>query len=88
LRSLRAQLHGGADNYNAEGHITGLGKNNSTVGKEILTLKKIPIESSGIGGTYGRKVVFDTESGETIIAKVNNIRDTDWYPPLIEEPDP
>ncbi len=83
LQSLKAQLHGGADNIKAKGHITGLGSQNVNAGREILALKKIKIDDEGIGGTHGRKIVFNTKSGETLIAKVDNIRDADWYPPLI-----
>lgn len=83
LHSLKAQLHGGAENVKKKGYVTGLGKRNSSVGQEILALKKVKIDGTGIGGPHGRKVVFNTASGETMIAKVDNIRDSDWYPPLI-----
>ncbi len=83
LKWLEAQLHGGAENAKAEGYIRGLGDHNVRVAKEILELKNIRITGMGVGGSYGRKVVFNTISGEIIIAKVDNIRATDWYPPLI-----
>ncbi|MGR3319951.1 MAG: chemotaxis protein CheD [Candidatus Anammoxibacter sp.] len=83
LKYLEAQLYGGAANQKAEGHINGLGDQNVNVAKEILNLQNVRIVGTGIGGTYGRKVVFDTSSGETVIAKVDNIRSSDWYPTLI-----
>lgn len=83
LTFLNAQLHGGAENQKVKGYTAGLGNQNAKVAKEILELKKVNIVGEGIGGTYGRKIVFNTLSGETMIAKVDNIRNSDWYPPLI-----
>ncbi|MGR3176443.1 MAG: chemotaxis protein CheD [Candidatus Anammoxibacter sp.] len=83
LKYLEAQLYGGAANQKVEGYINGLGDQNVNVAKEILDLQKVRIVGTGTGGTYGRKVVFDTASGETVIAKVDNIRSSDWYLPLV-----
>ena len=83
LTSLNAQLHGGAENPKAKGYTAELGSQNAKAAKEILELKKVHIGGEGVGGTYGRKIVFNTSSGETMIAKVDNIRNSDWYPPLI-----
>lgn len=83
LKYLEAQLHGGAENQKANGYIKGLGDQNVSIAKEILDLKKVRIAGTGVGGTHGRKIIFDTSSGETVIAKVDNIRTSDWYPPLI-----
>lgn len=78
--NLEAHIYGGAENSKVEGYINGLNERNIQVGHEILALKNIRIAGKDTGGNRGRKIVFDTFSGEAIIAKVDKIRDLDWYP--------
>lgn len=82
-RHLEAQLYGGAENRSIKGCIRNIGRHNIRVAMEILRLKKVRIVGTGAGGSYGRKVVFNTSTGEVIIAKVGAIRDSDWYPAMI-----
>jgi chemotaxis protein CheD len=37
------------------------------------------ISSRDTGGNLGRKVIFNTESGELLVYKIKKIRDSDWY---------
>ena len=80
----------GADKKNIEAHIIGgacsteyaskdLGKKNVNIAKEILKKYKIPVVNDDTGGTFGRKVLFDTDKGEIIVYKARNIREKDWY---------
>lgn len=80
----------GADKKNIEAHIIGgacsteyasrdLGKKNVKIAKKILKKYKIPVVNDDTGGTFGRKVLFDTERGEVIVYKARNIREKDWY---------
>lgn len=74
---LEAQVIGGAippDDL----LITSTRGDNVKVALEILSNKQISIASQSTGGHRGRKVVFDTGSGETVIAQVESIRCDDW----------
>ena len=83
IRHIEAQIYGGAENYKVNTHIRGLGYQNIKVAKEILHLKKVRISGTNVGGRFGRKIVFNVITGEIIIANVEHIRESDWYPPLI-----
>lgn len=82
--NLEAHIYGGADNTEASGYIEDLGRKNTYIGLEILKRAGVRLISRDIGSTYGRKVVFNTGTGEIYSAKVDNIRSYDWYPGLTE----
>jgi len=84
LEDLEAHMYGGASNSNMSDHIEGLSDDNIKIGFEILDHKKIRIAGKDIGGDRGRKVVFNTSTGETIVAKVDKIRSKDWYPEVLD----
>lgn len=75
--NLEAQLFGG-------GHLCGYEKKRAEQVvkqvKKILKRKKISIVSEDVGGSLGRKVVFNTHSGEVFVHKTQKIRKTDWMP--------
>lgn len=77
---LEAHIFGGAANPNVDGYVAGVAEQNVEVAFEILKMKKIRITGSDVGGDRGRKVVFNTSTGESITAKVDKIRSADWYP--------
>ena len=80
LTQLEAHLYGGARNPESEFFLEGVAENNVTVGKELLQKIGIQLVSEDTGGNRGRKIVFDVTNGDTIVAKVDRIRATDWYP--------
>ena len=80
---LEAQLFGGAMNQESDRFVEELAEENVNVGLEILDKLGIPVASTDIGGTRGRKLIFYPESGEVVVAKVDRIRESDWYPLLI-----
>jgi chemotaxis protein CheD len=55
-----------------------LGQQNAEVAEAILKRKGIRIVSQDIGGTMGRKLIFDTATGHIIVLKVHKIRKSDW----------
>ena len=55
-----------------------LGAENVKIAREVLERKKITIISEDVGGSMGRKIVFDTATGETVVMKVHNVRESDW----------
>ena len=74
---LEAQIFGG-------GHQNGLGQKRAQECvrkvRKILKEKKIDIISEDIGGSLGRKVIFNTNNGETAAIKTSRIRRMDWLP--------
>ncbi|MGE4290998.1 MAG: chemotaxis protein CheD [Desulfovibrio sp.] len=77
---LEAHLFGGASNPDMAGHREGLAEDNVRVGLELLEKLQVRRVQRDVGGTRGRKVVFNTGTGEVILAKVERIRASDWYP--------
>jgi chemotaxis protein CheD len=79
---LEAQIIGG-------GHYKGINRaraeKTALAVKKILKKKKINIVSEDVGGVLGRKIVFNTSTGETMVFKTNRIRRTDWLPELIHK---
>lgn len=79
LGNLEAQVYGG-------GHLAGHGKKRAEqclkVTRKILRKLRIPIVTEDTGGSLGRKIVFNTHSGEAIVLKTPRIRRADWLPEL------
>ena len=78
IKHLEAQIFGGA--YNPEICPKDVGKENIRIAKSILTKKQVRVVSEDAGGERGRKIVFNTTSGDVAVLKVKRIRKQDWYP--------
>jgi len=78
IKNMIAHLFGGARNPDISD--VDIGKENAWIAKKILIRKGIEIVSEDIGGTFGRKIVFNTSNGEIIVLKVERLRRCDWYP--------
>ena len=70
-----AQLFGGGSQ---EGSQNWESKKVVEVIKKLLKKFEIEIVSEDIGGSVGRKVVFNTFSGDVILHKTRRVRQTDW----------
>ncbi|MCC8179869.1 MAG: chemotaxis protein CheD [Planctomycetes bacterium] len=79
-RHLETYLYGGADNPDAPGYDPNRGFLNRRMGFEILPKLGVRISGSDLGGRFARKLVFYTGSGESILAKVDDIGPEAWYP--------
>ncbi len=62
-----------------------LGMENVEVARKVLARKGIAVISEDVGGSMGRKVLFDTGTGELAVLKVHKIRDGDWMQGHLEE---
>ena len=51
---------------------------NVKLATKVLRNNNILIKSQDVGGHMGRKVIFNTFTGETIVGKVNVLRQLDW----------
>ncbi len=79
VSDLEAQLYGGAAPQGSSKEQIQIGQDNIREAENLLNGYNIPITSRDVGGTMGRKVVFNTFTGEVIVARVNKIRETDWF---------
>lgn len=78
FQDLEVSMYGGAHPENAQQTYLDHCQNNVLVAHEILDKKELKVSSEDLGGYRGRKLVFDTSSGEAMIAKVDGIRSVDW----------
>lgn len=77
VQSMEAQLFGGAS---SGGYCVKRALKVMAVARRILKRRGIPIVSEDTGGSLGRKIIFNTRSGELVIVKTKRIRKTDWAP--------
>jgi chemotaxis protein CheD len=73
---MKAHIIGGGRNPVFESTI---GDENVQVAEEILIENRIEIVTKDVGGATGRKVVFHNKTGEILVYKGINIRESDWY---------
>ncbi|GAB6058843.1 chemotaxis protein CheD [Desulfonatronum parangueonense] len=78
--AMEAQIYGGAERVEAVGFQPELAERNVRVGEEVLLRLGIPLVGKDVGGNRARKVIFHSATGETVVAKVERVRATDWYP--------
>ncbi len=77
---LEAFLYGGASNPDAPGYDPRQSRRNVELGRELLAKLRVPLAGEDVGGRRGRKIVFNTATGESVVAKVAKLRSSDWYP--------
>ncbi len=73
---LEAQLFGGA----VENHSFKKTRHIVNSARKILRKMRINVVSEDVGGIVGRKVIFNTFSGEAMVLKTKLIRRSDWAP--------
>lgn len=78
--ALEAHIYGGAVSPDAGPHDTAVSAENIQVAEELLEKLRIPLAGKDVGGTRGRKILFHTGTGEVVVARVERIRASDWYP--------
>ena len=71
---LEAQLFGGAEEYPGDQR----GPQNVQMAEKVLAARHIEISSRDVGGTKGRKVLFDGRTGQVAVLKVHKLRQEDW----------
>lgn len=78
LKRLEAQIFGGAHNQDVSNQ--DIGRANYRIARQILKRINVKVVSEDVGGSMGRKVIFNTSNYEVGILKVDRLRDSDWYP--------
>ncbi|MBL3658598.1 chemotaxis protein CheD [Fulvivirga sediminis] len=67
--NLIAKIFGGASQYGENTNFS-IAKNNIQVAKDVLQEHKIPIIASNVGGEKGRRILFNTNTGEVLLKYV------------------
>ncbi len=65
-KNLIAKLFGGGEVIQTSSAHFNIGKRNILVAQELLEEQKIPIKAQSTGGKLGRKIIFNTLTGEVI----------------------
>lgn len=78
--SLEVHFYGAADNYIAPRYTANISQKNIEIGEEVLQKLNMKLNCKDIGGNRARKIMFNSLTGETVVAKVNKVRSEDWYP--------
>jgi chemotaxis protein CheD len=73
---LKAHIIGGGEH---PGFRSPVGAENADLAEKLLADYHIEVVTRDIQGQYGRKVVFNSGTGEVMIYKLNAIRKDDWY---------
>ena len=79
IRNFEALLFGGG---HLRGHAQKRAEQTIRRTKKILKKMNITIVSEDFGGSMGRKIIFNTYSGETVVLKTRDVRKTDWAPEI------
>ena len=82
ILDLEAQLFGGAAQIGHPEYSNHIHTENVRIGMELLRDKGVRIETLDVGGQRGRKVLFHSHTGESVVQRVDHIREADWYPQL------
>lgn len=83
IDKIEAHIIGGASPSDLDGESAEIGLNNVEAAVRMLEHYGIPVTGQEVGGRHGRKVLFNTSTGELMIAKVDRIRKSDWYPEAV-----
>ena len=82
---LEANIVGGAINPKVSTYEHGVAEDNVKVGFEILNKLGIKVAGQDVGGYQARKIVFDSSTGDLLVAKAPKVRSGDWYPDPLQK---
>lgn len=69
--NIKAKICGGAEIFSNIPRLSEIGKKNVEAAKKRLREKGIGIVAEDVGGTQGRSIWFDTETGEVVISRIH-----------------
>ena len=69
-RNLRAKVFGGGIVLNVTNPFMNIGERNIQLAEDMLHSENIPIISADTGGKFGRKLIFNTETGSVFLKKL------------------
>lgn len=68
--NLRAKVFGGASVLDSSGGFLNVGERNIRYAEAALEEARIPVAGRDVGGTCGRKILFETDSGDVFVKKL------------------
>ncbi|TYT75035.1 chemotaxis protein CheD [Desulfobotulus mexicanus] len=78
-KHLEAMIFGGAVHASMP-QAQKVAEKNINIAQSLLEKAGITVSVADTGGNRGRKVIFDTLSGESLVYRVERLRSGDWYP--------
>ncbi|MEW6601361.1 MAG: chemotaxis protein CheD [Nitrospirota bacterium] len=69
--NLRAKIFGGGDVIRTADNFFSIGRRNIFIAEDLLREERIPIVTGDVGGKFGRKLIFNSESGRVMVKKIN-----------------
>jgi chemotaxis protein CheD len=84
VENLEAQILGGACQGNGGGDRGGIPQQNIDVAMSLVQNRGIRIASQDVGGNKGRKAIYNSQTNELMVIRVERLRECDWYPYLGE----
>ncbi len=76
--NINAHIVGGSDTPEHLQQMKNIGKKNVDTARKFLKKNKIKVISEDTHGLWGRKILFNPQSGEMLVYKLPNIRQSDW----------
>ncbi len=74
IENLQAKIFGGAAVLQKVNHEKHIGLKNIALAKSLLESNKIPVVASDVGGTLGRRIKFNTNTGIVLVKKIVNAK--------------
>jgi chemotaxis protein CheD len=71
IGSLEAKVFGGCNSLYKENNIFKVGERNAAIAFEILKETGIPVTAQHVGGSVGRKIIFNTSTGKVRMKLLN-----------------
>lgn len=75
LHVVQAKLFGGANIIESKIRKFHIGEHNINIALELLAQKRIAVVAKSIGGREGRKILFNTFTGEVLMKRISNYKD-------------
>lgn len=72
-RNFRAKVFGGSDILNTKTNYFNIGERNINIARNMLKEYNIPIISSDLGGKKGRKIKFNTKTGQVNLKYIERV---------------
>lgn len=76
LENLEAKIFGGCNSLYINNDLFKVGVRNVEVARQVLNQFEIPVVARHIGGTSGRKIIFNTSTGKVKMILLNKAAET------------
>ena len=79
-QDLEAQIFGGGFIPDLHAETQKIGEENVDMARRVLKKCRVRVVSEDVGGSKGRKLVYNSLSNEMLTIRVETLREGDWYP--------